>query len=306
MAGRRPFPAISLTRTASSSAAPTWPSAIRSRSNGSWRPKRAARPSFTSTRGSPARARSPDTHVASRVGGDIVLIGALVNHVLSGGHEFREYVTSYTNAADILPEDFSDTEESDGLFSGYDPITRTYDNASWQPTGERDLTLTHPRCVFQVLTRHSPGTPRSWWNGSAASARPTSESLPTSWFGAAGGTRPRPGCTRSAGRSTPPACSTSAAPRSCSCCWVTWAGPAAGSWRCAVMPASRARLTSRRCSTCSPATCQCRGPRTTAWPATWPGCLTPGSGATSALTWSACSRPGSAMRRRRRTSTACR
>ncbi len=95
-----------------------------------------------------------DTHVASRVGGDIVLIGALVNHVLSGGHEFREYVTSYTNAADILPEEFSDTEESDGLFSGYDPVTRTYDNASWQPTGERDLTLTHPRCVFQVLTRH--------------------------------------------------------------------------------------------------------------------------------------------------------
>ena len=94
------------------------------------------------------------THVASRVGGDIVLIGALVNHVLSGGHEFREYVTSYTNAADILPEDFSDTEESDGLFSGYDPVTRTYDNASWQPTGERDLTLTHPRCVFQVLRRH--------------------------------------------------------------------------------------------------------------------------------------------------------
>jgi formate dehydrogenase major subunit len=93
-------------------------------------------------------------HVASRVGGDIVLIGALVNHVLSGGHEFGEYVTSYTNAADILPEEFSDTEESDGLFSGYDPITRIYDNASWQPTGERDLTLTHPRCVFQVLRRH--------------------------------------------------------------------------------------------------------------------------------------------------------
>jgi formate dehydrogenase major subunit len=95
-----------------------------------------------------------DKHVASRVGGDIVLIGALVNHVLSGEHDFREYVTAYTNAADILPEDFSDTEDSDGLFSGYDPVTRTYDNASWQPTGERDLTLTHPRCIFQVLKRH--------------------------------------------------------------------------------------------------------------------------------------------------------
>ncbi len=93
-------------------------------------------------------------HVPTRAGGDIVFLGALINHVLSGGHEFREYVTAYTNAADILSEDFVDAEDGGGLFSGYDPKTRTYDNASWQPTGERDLTLTHPRCVFQVLKRH--------------------------------------------------------------------------------------------------------------------------------------------------------
>ena len=95
-----------------------------------------------------------DMHVPTRAGGDIVFLGALINHVLSGGHEFREYVTAYTNAADILPEAFSDAEQGDGLFSGYDPRTRTYDNSSWQPTGERDESLTHPRCVFQVLKRH--------------------------------------------------------------------------------------------------------------------------------------------------------
>jgi formate dehydrogenase major subunit len=95
-----------------------------------------------------------NVHVPSRAGGDIVLLGALVNYVLSGGHEFREYVTAYTNAADILPADYQDAEDSDGLFSGYDPVTRTYDNSSWKPTGERDLTLAHPRCVFQVLKRH--------------------------------------------------------------------------------------------------------------------------------------------------------
>jgi formate dehydrogenase major subunit len=95
-------------------------------------------------------------HVPTRAGGDIVFLGALINHVLSGGHEFREYVAAYSNAADILPEEFSDAEDSDagGLFSGYDPKTRTYDNATWQPTGEQDETLTHPRCVFQVLKRH--------------------------------------------------------------------------------------------------------------------------------------------------------
>ncbi len=93
-------------------------------------------------------------HVPTRAGGDIVLLGALINHVLSGGHEFREYVTAYTNAADVLPESFTDAEDGGGLFSGYDPEKRTYDNATWQPTGERDETLTHPRCVFQVLKRH--------------------------------------------------------------------------------------------------------------------------------------------------------
>jgi formate dehydrogenase major subunit len=93
-------------------------------------------------------------HVPTRAGGDIVFLGALINHVLSGGHEFREYVAAYTNAADILPEDFTDAEDGDGLFSGYDPKTRTYDNATWQPTGQRDETLTDPRCVFQVLKRH--------------------------------------------------------------------------------------------------------------------------------------------------------
>jgi formate dehydrogenase major subunit len=95
-----------------------------------------------------------DLHVATRAGGDIVFLGALINHVLSGGHEFTEYVRAYTNAADVLPDDFVDAEDGDGLFSGYDPKTRTYDNTSWQPTGERDETLQHPRCVYQVLKRH--------------------------------------------------------------------------------------------------------------------------------------------------------
>src|SRR5215472_638505 len=95
-----------------------------------------------------------DVYAPTRAGGDIVFLGALINHVLTGGHEFREYVTAYTNAADLLPEDFVDAEDGDGLFSGFDPKTRTYDNATWQPTGERDLSLEHPRCVFQVLKRH--------------------------------------------------------------------------------------------------------------------------------------------------------
>ncbi len=109
----------------------------------------------------------------------------------------------------IVREDFEDAGDDDGLFSGWDPETRSYDTSTWQYEGaevaaasgnrdqweavpgstaaggaggsgdshrvthllgqsesagsggasfrgepERDDTLQHPRCVYQVLTRH--------------------------------------------------------------------------------------------------------------------------------------------------------
>ena len=132
-----------------------------------------------------------DVFVPIRAGSDIAFLGAVVNHILENGREFRDYVVAYTNASAILSEDYRDTEDLDGLFSGWDPETRSYDNASWQYAGhpspskvgglereasqgqqhgapnadqhrapvggkppETDPTLEHPRCVFQVLKRH--------------------------------------------------------------------------------------------------------------------------------------------------------
>jgi formate dehydrogenase major subunit len=76
-----------------------------------------------------------DLHVPIRAGSDIAFLGALVNYVLSGEHDFREYVIAYTNAPVILREDFRDTEDLDGLFSGFDPETGHYDPTSWQYEG---------------------------------------------------------------------------------------------------------------------------------------------------------------------------
>jgi formate dehydrogenase major subunit len=142
-----------------------------------------------------------DMHVPLRAGSDIAFLGGIVNYILDNEQYFRDYVLAYTNAATILREDFRDTEELDGVFSGYDPETGTYDTTSWQYEGveepaaggkrelddqvdsqgeheqsrmergaayetgghgasmhhaevERDETLQHPRCVFQVLKRH--------------------------------------------------------------------------------------------------------------------------------------------------------
>jgi formate dehydrogenase major subunit len=129
------------------------------------------------------------THVPIRAGTDIAFLGGIINYILSGGHEFRDYVLNFTNAPVILREEFEDTEDLEGLFSGFDPDTKTYDQQTWMyegmnvrsgmgerskrdgtATGEThgsggavlehghppnlDKTLEHPRCVFQVLKRH--------------------------------------------------------------------------------------------------------------------------------------------------------
>ena len=175
-----------------------------------------------------------DLHVPLRAGSDIAFLGGIVNYILSTGSYFHDYVLAYTNASVILREDFQDVDDLDGVFSGYDPETGTYDTASWGYEGvhpdpsasageeerlrnsadgngsggrdagseaevadggrdsgadrsetgdrqesddsrkqrgaghelgghganmsmqdiERDMTLQHPRCVFQVLKRH--------------------------------------------------------------------------------------------------------------------------------------------------------
>src|SRR3712207_2626393 len=73
-----------------------------------------------------------DLHVPLRVGSDIAFLGGLVKYVLDNELYFKEYVTAYTNAAALVSEDFVDTEDLEGLYSGYDPDGRHYDESSWQ------------------------------------------------------------------------------------------------------------------------------------------------------------------------------
>jgi formate dehydrogenase major subunit len=105
-----------------------------------------------------------DIWVPLRAGSDIVFLGGLIRYVLENGREFREYVVHYTNASTLLRDDFRDTEDLDGLFSGWDGENKTYNPESWgyRSTGgeadahiaDRDPTLQDPRCVFRVLKRH--------------------------------------------------------------------------------------------------------------------------------------------------------
>jgi formate dehydrogenase major subunit len=126
-----------------------------------------------------------DTFVPIRAGSDIAFLGGVIRHVLENGLDFREYVATYTNAAALISPEYRDTEDLDGLFSGFDPEKGSYDTESWQyrstgtPPGDDDLpqeaqshatgaggppidapaeatdpTLQHPDCVYQILKRH--------------------------------------------------------------------------------------------------------------------------------------------------------
>src|SRR5438309_10648916 len=123
-------------------------------------------------------------HVPIRPGTDIAFLGGIVNYIIQNDRYFRDYVVAYTNAPVILTDQFQDTEDLDGLFSGWDSVKGEYRTASWMykdapvsasagDTAQQvemgqtqaaegmgagapgryehvDETLQDPRCVFQV------------------------------------------------------------------------------------------------------------------------------------------------------------
>ena len=126
--------------------------------------------------------------VPLRAGSDIIFLGALVRYAIENDLCFREYMVHYTNAPVIIPEEFQDTEDLGGVFSGWNDDKKSYDPSSWtyqgsNPDGnetgktaddgshgghaqeganvtpdlskyEKDETLQHPRCVFQLVKKH--------------------------------------------------------------------------------------------------------------------------------------------------------
>lgn len=65
-------------------------------------------------------------YVNIRAGTDIAFLGGLISYVLTHDKWFKEYVLAYTNAATIIADEFEDTEDLQGIFSGYDYDERDY------------------------------------------------------------------------------------------------------------------------------------------------------------------------------------
>src|SRR5262249_24358645 len=90
-----------------------------------------------------------DIYAPVRAGSDIILLGGVINYVLNSERWnsdpfFKTWVVNYTNAATIIGDDFKDTEDLDGIFSGlvqykggvtewpFNGFVGEYDGRSWQ------------------------------------------------------------------------------------------------------------------------------------------------------------------------------
>ena len=99
-----------------------------------------------------------DIYAPIRTGTDIVFLGAVIKYLLDNNKIQHEYVRHYTDFSFVVREDFDFNE---GIYSGYNEETRTYDRNTWEyeideETGyvKTDPSLTHPRCVYQLMRKH--------------------------------------------------------------------------------------------------------------------------------------------------------
>src|SRR5215475_8059518 len=118
-----------------------------------------------------------DIHAPVRAGSDIIFLGGIVNYMLNSEKWntdpfFKIWVVNYTNAATIIGDDFKDTEELGGVFSGlvqykggiaewpFNGFVGEYDGRSWQ----------YKRVAAAAPTR--PAAPRSPSDAAGASGPP--------------------------------------------------------------------------------------------------------------------------------------
>jgi formate dehydrogenase major subunit len=108
-------------------------------------------PRFTRT------ASVADFYVPIRPGTDIAFLNGLIRYLLGEDKIQHAYVRAYTNAGLIVKDGYG---FKDGLFTGYNEDSRSYDKSSWdyelddQGYAKVDDTWQNPRCVINLLRGH--------------------------------------------------------------------------------------------------------------------------------------------------------
>jgi len=112
-----------------------------------------------------------------RAGTDIAFLGGVIRYAIENNRIARDYLANFTNAGFIVRGDFKLPIDSDGVFSGLDAQTHSYDRSSWNYAGgsaaapakpgappalpplpekvEVDISLQNPNCVFQLLKKEA-------------------------------------------------------------------------------------------------------------------------------------------------------
>jgi formate dehydrogenase major subunit len=135
-----------------------------------------------------------DIHVPIRAGTDIAFLGGLINHVLSNDLDFREYVVAYTNAANIIDDQFRDTEDLDGLFSGFDPESGDYDPITWHYEPPEQMTEEEQQRAQEMAEEESGGAQQKQSHQAAHSESHGSGGAPVAWKGRRDETLQHPRC----------------------------------------------------------------------------------------------------------------
>src|SRR5260370_15015114 len=105
-------------------------------------------------------------------------LGGVIDYAIENKRIAKDYLVTYPNAAFIVKSDFKLPADTDGVFSGFDAKTQSYEKSTWNYAGtgggdaahpasgsappapklpekvEFDLTLQHSNCVFQLLKKH--------------------------------------------------------------------------------------------------------------------------------------------------------
>jgi len=132
-------------------------------------------------------AANADMYLQIRAGADIAFLGGVINYAVANNRIAKDYLLNFTNASFIIKDGFKLPE--DGLYSGFDAEKQVYDKKTWNyeeggdvtgravaaspaekatpplPAGTtppapllppkiaHDLSLQHPRCVYQLLKK---------------------------------------------------------------------------------------------------------------------------------------------------------
>ena len=98
-----------------------------------------------------------DIYAPLRAGTDIAFLGGMIKYIIDNALYQKAYAANYTNGQFIVNDQYG---FDDGLFAGYDPQEKHYDQTRWafetdeKGIPKRDPTFQHQRCVFQLLKKH--------------------------------------------------------------------------------------------------------------------------------------------------------